>query len=368
MANLKRTVGRAALASAAAVGAATGGYALASAATSNAPAAADGHGPGGFGGIGGPGGTVTAVAPNSFTMKTSDGSSVTVDTDSSTTYSVSGDPNAVSGVSVGDRVSVRYLRPAAGGSPSSTTSTTAGSATSTTPVASHVQILLTQLAGTVVSKTADQVVVQDGQGFYRTVKVDGQTQYFDGSATKTLDDVTVGHAVAAFGSVDADHTDLDARYLDIQPDTVTGTVASVDTTAQTITVTTSTGTVTVQVSASTTYQTPGTSGSLGAVAAGDRIRAVGVLSGTTLAATQVEYASASGPSGGTGPAARGRGLGGFAHGRGANGPFGPGAAGGPAGGSVTEGTGSGAGAGGPLGGGPGAGGFGPAGGGAGTTL
>lgn len=335
MVNWKRPARRAALATCAAVGAATGGYALASAATGGAP-----PGPGGGGGWGGgPGGTVTAVSDGSFVVQAADGTSQTVDTNSSTTYGESGDPNPVSTVAIGERVQVRYARPT---NPGATTTTTGGA--STTPVASHVEIVLTQLAGTVVSKATGSFVLSDGQGFYRTIKVDGTTQYFDGSTAKTLDDVTVGRSVAAYGAVDADHTDLDAAFVDLKPDVVTGTVQSVDTSAGTITVTTSSGTVTVDVGPSTTYQSPGSTGSLGAVTAGDRIQAQGVRSGDTLAATAVEYSSTQ--SGG--PQGQSRHPGGFGPGGfGPRGRFGGGAgpaAGGSgqggAGGGVTDGVGT----------------------------
>ena len=73
------------------------------------------------------------------------------------------------------------------------------------------------LGGQVVAVGATTVTVADRDGFWRTIKVSETTLYTNVGVAATKDAVTVGSFVAARGTVDADHTSLDAVTLDVEP-------------------------------------------------------------------------------------------------------------------------------------------------------
>ena len=177
-----------------------------------------GMGPGGgrFGHLGrhGAGGTVTAVAGDSITVKGPDGQSRTALTDGSTRYLRDGRTVPRSALAVGERVLVRPRRPATGApSPGGQPG-----AAPTTATADVVDIVDPHLGGTVVSTdgAAGTITVTDPQGFTRTIHVTGATAYTRGTAAAAFGDVTAGEHVEAFGSIDGqDRASLDATEVRI---------------------------------------------------------------------------------------------------------------------------------------------------------
>lgn len=217
-------------ASALTLGLMAGGYGVASAASgANTPAAsgtsgaaaANGSpawpGPGGAGGAGGPGGphrgpghgpggVITAIGSNSFTLSHPDGSTQTVNTTASTTYTRDGASSTASALAVGERVDVRPTQP-----PSSSTS-------SSSPVtAASVNIEDPQIHGTVESVSNNVLTIVDEQGFWRTVDLSQSTTYTDSGNSSTQAALTQGKRVVATGTVDNDHTSLDATSVAVDP-------------------------------------------------------------------------------------------------------------------------------------------------------
>lgn len=143
-------------------------------------------------------GVVGSVTPGtSFVLDEAGGTTQTIATNTGTRYLATGawsqQPTAV--VS-GEHVFVTLV---------------SGASTAT---AKSVFILLAQLDGTVVSTSSTSFVLQDGQGFWRTVDVGGATTY---SPSGTSLSGLTGDHVVAFGTVDPDLTDLDALYVDVVP-------------------------------------------------------------------------------------------------------------------------------------------------------
>ncbi len=312
-----------------------GGYGVAAAAggtssttTSTAPGGLP-HGlPGLPGGGRGPAGeaTVTAVGATTVTVSGPGGSSRTVSTDGATIYKRDGTTVDRSALAVGELVDIRVVRPAH--SPSSSTTTTAAAVS---PVAAELDIVSPRVEGTVVSVTGGAITLSDVQGLYRTVKTSPSTTYSQGGAAATASVVTVGARVVATGTVDADHTELDATSVTVGPSGptaggghgghrgfggmpggmtgmpgTTGTVASVS--GGTITVTTpGGGTTTVDTTSSTTYRSPSGTGSLSSLAVGDRIivmgskAADGTVTATSIIAIPAGSTGAFGGPGGGGP-------------------------------------------------------------------
>jgi hypothetical protein len=162
--------------------------------------------PGGRGrhlfGIGGAG-TVSAVTSGGFTVKTRDGSSVTFTTSSSTVYREG--PIAVgrSALAVGEHVLVGTTRPGA------------SSGTSTSHAAQFVMLIVPEVGGKVVSVSGTTVVVQDGEGFWRTVQLSGSTVYQSAGTASTAGAVKAGVYIVAGGTIASDHTTLDASAVEI---------------------------------------------------------------------------------------------------------------------------------------------------------
>ena len=143
---------------------------------------------------------VVAASPvptsSGFTLDENDGTTQALSTNSSTKYFEPGALSAPSGVVPGDHVAV-VLVPAA-----------------SVPTAAVVFIALDQLDGTVVSTSTSSFVISDHQGFWRTIDV-SDTQYSPpGTSLNTL---TAGEHVVAFGNVDPDGTDLDAQFVHVLP-------------------------------------------------------------------------------------------------------------------------------------------------------
>ncbi len=158
---------------------------------------------------GGPmgGGTVSSIGTNSFTLKTLQGTSITVNTTSSTTYEKDGQSVTASALSVGEHVSILPVRGSI--TPSSTPPTSISAAS--------VEIMSPSLAGTVISVNGSTITISDLQGFYRTVNTSASTNYESGTKASTASSVTVGSRIIAFGSIDSNHTALDAATIEIVP-------------------------------------------------------------------------------------------------------------------------------------------------------
>lgn len=245
-------------------------------------------GPGAPGAPGGDGphGTVTAIGSGTVTAAQADGTSVTFTTTSATTYEKDGVSSTAAALAVGDDVSVRTVRP---------TSTTARPSTTAT----EIDIMSPSISGTVQSVSSDTIVVADGQGFWRTIDTSASTTYTDGGAAATASAVTVGETIRATGSVDANHTDLDASSVDVVLPVKVGTVSAVS--GDTITLKESASkTVTVTTSASTLYRSGSATANASSVPTGSTIAVEGTVdSSGNIAATSLTVLPA--PPAGKGP-------------------------------------------------------------------
>ena len=240
----KRRLVRLGGASAMAVGLAAGGFGVASAATSTpstsggsssqsstappqggpgfrgGPGGPDGPGgPGGPGGHGhGPGGTISALGTNSFTITHEDGTTQTINTTSSTTYQRDGQASSASALAVGEHVSVRPSGPPPAPPSTSSSSSSATPPSSSSPVtAAEVEIMDPSIHGTVQSVNGNAVTVVDDQGFWRTVNLSASTTYTNNGQAATQSAVTQGAKLVAFGSIDSDHVSLDATSVAVNP-------------------------------------------------------------------------------------------------------------------------------------------------------
>ncbi|MEI8051806.1 MAG: DUF5666 domain-containing protein [Actinomycetes bacterium] len=203
MKNHTNTIRRLGATSALGLGLVIGGVGIAAAATSGsthrsetAPSGKN-HGPHGprMGHEGGTG-TVTAMSPASLTIQKIDGTSVTFALDGSTVFKKGHSAAAASDVTVGSKVSV--------------VPTTKGSTT-----AAAVIIDVPHLVGKVTAVDGSTITLADSDGFWRTVSVDGSTTYSKAGASASASDVTVGQVIGVEGSVDANHTTLDASSVSI---------------------------------------------------------------------------------------------------------------------------------------------------------
>ena len=155
-------------------------------------------------GVCGPQVTVTAITANSLTFAGPRGTTTTVILDASTTYSVQGQPSTASSVAVGDHVLLKFATPPSSGSEQTAT---------------NVNVLLAGLGGTVQSVTgssgSETIVVADGDGFWRTIQTSAATTYTDAGAAVTDPTITAGEMIQATGSIDSNHTTLDATSVNI---------------------------------------------------------------------------------------------------------------------------------------------------------
>ncbi len=247
-----------------------------------------GFGPGSFG-LGGASGTVATVATRSFTVKTQQGSTHTVDTTASTTYYEAVSKVGASALKAGERVAISFTRPAS----SAAGSSSAGTAKSVTPVAATVNIILPTLQGEVVSNSGGTIVIEDAQGFQRTVDTSGSTTYTEAGATVPTSAVTNGLDIIAFGTIASDHTDLDATTVEVIGPVAAGKVTKISGT--TITVSSpwgGGGSTTIATTPSTIFRKGGKASSLARLKVGDIVTAIGTReSGGTFAATAVSFGS-----------------------------------------------------------------------------
>ena len=233
-------------------------------------------------GLDGLAGKVSSIGSGSFTISADNGTSVTIDTTSSTTYHESGVTTQPTSVTLGELVMVR---PTNQNLTPSTKSVTAAS----------VEIFQPTLAGKVISAGSTTIVIQDRQGFYRTIDLNSATQFATGGATaSSTDNVTTGEKVVAYGSISSDHTSLDATMVDIAVPRYGGTASAVTTTGFTLT-TQAGATYSVMVNSSTTYRGPGgTAPTLSSITNGTHVMVEGNLSGSTITASTIGIAPGAG--------------------------------------------------------------------------
>jgi Domain of unknown function (DUF5666) len=160
-----------------------------------------GPGPGRFGGrfgFGFGGGTVTAIAPSSITVRGPFGRTTTIATNSSTAYYRDTTKVQRSDLKVGDRVVVNLTDPLA-----------------SSPTAGAVRIVLPNVVGTVSNVQADSFTLTDEVGFRHTIKTASSTGYSkDGQSSSRSAVVTNGGTVRVAGTIDANGTDMSASSVD----------------------------------------------------------------------------------------------------------------------------------------------------------
>ena len=140
-------------------------------------------------------GTVTTVGTSSFTIKTKDGSTVTVDVSGSTTYRDRGVSSpTLANVTVGETV-------AAFGTETSNTVTATSVAIGAPGGPGDHGGSPPAAVGTVTTVGTSSFTIKTKDGSTVTVDVSGSTTYRDrGVSSPTLANVTVGETVAAFGT------------------------------------------------------------------------------------------------------------------------------------------------------------------------
>jgi hypothetical protein len=154
---------------------------------------------GGFGfGGGGEGGKIASISAGGFTVS-APGATYTFTTSSATVYLEGGVPVSRSAMAVGDSVAVRAAAPA--------------SSTATSLPASAVELLMPEIAGKVVSISGSGMVIQDREGFWRTIDVSSSTVYAEAGKTTSASSVKTGSYVVASGQIAGDHTTLDASAV-----------------------------------------------------------------------------------------------------------------------------------------------------------
>ncbi len=154
---------------------------------------------GGKGGKGGQGGgTITALTASTLTVALADNTSRTYTLSSATTVHQGPASAARSALAVGEHVRVRASDPAA-----------------SIPTALDVDIRAPHVNGRISAVGADTLTVVDPDGFTRTVHTNPATSYARGGQATSRGALTVGTSIRATGTVDADHTDLDATRVDI---------------------------------------------------------------------------------------------------------------------------------------------------------
>ena len=142
------------------------------------------------------GGSITALSASSITVQDGRGTSSSYTIDSSTKVTKDRMAATYADLAVGEHVRII----------ASTTSPT---------TAAGVEIELARVAGQVVSVSANSITVSDRDGFYRTISVGSSTSYTKSGASAALSDVATGSFVMAEGTVDANHTTLDASSVGI---------------------------------------------------------------------------------------------------------------------------------------------------------
>ena len=135
-------------------------------------------------------GSVTAFTSSSVTVQSNGGTPTLFTFTTNTTFKDGPYTLSASNLAIGEKVSVEVNSSAA-------------------TTALNVSICLTAVAGVVSSVTGNNVVVNDFEGFARTVVL-GTTQYFDGRSAGSISDVVAGAHIIALGTIDTNTTSLDA--------------------------------------------------------------------------------------------------------------------------------------------------------------
>jgi hypothetical protein len=213
----------------------------------NAGLPGHGHGPGmGRGGL-----TVTAVGASTITAKRGDGTSVTIQTNSSTQYLRAGKTVARSAIANGQALHVEGTRNSDG-----------------SIAATRIQIVLPSLGGTVTAVSGGDITVQDPKSASAThvIHTTGATTFTRAGATATISAVTVGERIHAMGTLRSDGS-LDAEAVQVQLPHADGKITQIN--GSTITVQDRDGTLTIHVSGTTKYftVTKGASGPVQSAAA-----------------------------------------------------------------------------------------------------
>jgi len=258
-----------------------------------------GEGPGALGSDGfGRGGTVKSITATTITVVTALRGTVTVTTNSSTTYREGGKTVTRSALAAGDEVV--FLSAARPSSSSTSSSTLVGA----------VEIVLPHVSGKVVSINGSQVVVAQADGLYVTVNVSPSTSYDEAGQTATSSAVVAGAEVSVTGTLSSDHFQIDATTIEVLLPSVSGQVTAVSGT--TITIKSFDGTTeTVTTGPSTLFRNRSSKTTIASVAKGDLVEAFGTPgSGNAFSAVTVDV----GPSTSAGPAVPG-GPGHFGRGR-----------------------------------------------------
>lgn len=183
------------------------------------------------------GGYVLAVTASSVTVARWNGVTTTYTITPRTTFRQGGMAATIADLVVGDRVSV-----------------VVSSARKTTAL--KIKIEFAELAGKVTSVSGNLITITGGEGFSRTILVGPSTTYRESGVAVPLASVTVGAALRARGTVDANRTTLDALYVTIgHSETVRGVVSSA--TASSVTINRLNGTTTTYALLSTTVVVAG---------------------------------------------------------------------------------------------------------------
>jgi hypothetical protein len=137
-----------------------------------------------------------------------------------------------------------------------------------------------ELSGTVVSVGAGSFVIQDGSGFWRTIVLESTTTYAEGpmkmTPAPTASNIADGVMVQVSGTVDANHTSLDATSVRIELSVVRGTVQTATASTLVLTVPKSSTPATVDVDPQTVVFTHSGVVSLASAAAGTMVEAFGL--------------------------------------------------------------------------------------------
>jgi Domain of unknown function (DUF5666) len=167
-----------------------------------------GGGPGFFGAQ--PGGVVKSITSTSVTITGPTGKTVTVTTNSSTQYREGPVKVTRGALAVGEHVAV--FSPVAMPVPSSG-ATPSTAASSTSHPATVIDIILPGISGEVVSVSGSTIVVQDNEGFWRTLDVSSGTVYESAGKTATESAVKKGELISASGKIASNHTTLEASAV-----------------------------------------------------------------------------------------------------------------------------------------------------------
>jgi hypothetical protein len=201
-----------------------------------------GPGNGGPGGPGmGPGRagslTVSGVSGQTITAKRPDGVSVTVRVSASTQYTRAGKAVSLSAITAGEAIHVMGQRNSDG-----------------SIAATHVDIALPRVGGTVTAISGSTITIQDRQGAMQAIHTSASTTTQRAGQTASLSDITVGAHIGAEGTKNSDGS-LNAEVIQIVLPRAGGQIKSVSGSTITVTDPHSTRATTIHVTASTRYVT-----------------------------------------------------------------------------------------------------------------